>query len=94
MVFHYSVANIARANGVQTHPNKAVEGATAPFILMSGASSTTNLDAMEKSERDKILANQSERDEVKLNEAVLEGWHDEFQIGKKDDIVNPFGFLI
>ncbi|CAB9526972.1 unknown protein [Seminavis robusta] len=95
MTFHYSVANIVRADGAQCHPDECVEGAPPPYILISDASSSSALDSMDKAERDRILANQSEANSmIEFNPAVLEGWFDGYQVGKKDDIVNPFGFQI
>ncbi|CAB9505609.1 unknown protein [Seminavis robusta] len=94
MQFHYSVANIVRADGVQCHPDQKVEGAPAPYIIISDTSSANELDKMPKADRDRLLANQSENDTIRLNPAVLEGWFDTFEVGKKDDLVNPFGFQV
>ncbi|CAB9504178.1 unknown protein [Seminavis robusta] len=95
MQFHYSVANIVRADGAQCHPHESVEGAPAPYVIISDGSSSNDLDNMEKADRDKALANQSESNtRIQLNAAVLEGWFDEFEVGSKDDIVNKFGFQV
>lgn len=89
MPFQYSVANVVRADGAQSHPDAGVEGAPPPYILISDASSTNDLDTMDKAERDKALANQSEADEIQINPAIYEGWFDEFEVGEKDEKVNP-----
>ncbi|CAB9529901.1 unknown protein [Seminavis robusta] len=95
MQFHYSVANIVRADGVQCHPHESVEGAPAPYVLISDPSSVCELDNMDKASRDRLLANQTEDNTTfTLNPSVLEGWHDQYQLGKKDTLVNKFGFQI
>jgi len=94
MQFHYAVANIVRADGVQCHPYELVEGSPAPMVIMSDPSSVDELDGMEKSERDKRLSNQKATDEIRFNDAVLEGWFDCFEVGKRDAIVNKFGFQV
>ncbi|CAB9523867.1 unknown protein [Seminavis robusta] len=94
MQFHYSVANVVRADGVQCHPHECVEGAPAPFVLISDASSSHAMDSMDKADRDRLLANQTEADVIPLNDAVLRGWFNDYQVGKKDTIVNKFGFQV
>ncbi|CAB9505664.1 unknown protein [Seminavis robusta] len=95
MAFHYTVANIVRADGAQHQPFESVDGAPAPYIIISDASSATELDTMEKADRDKLLANQREEDTtIKLNPSVLESWYDGYQLGKREELVNPFGFQV
>ncbi|CAB9506584.1 unknown protein [Seminavis robusta] len=94
MSFHYSVANIVRADGAQCLPKECVEGAPAPYILISDGSSSSELDSMDKASRDRLLVNQSEDDTIQLNPGVYDGWFDDYQVGKRDTLVNPFGFQI
>jgi len=96
MPFHYSVANVVRADGAQAIPHKHVEGAPPPMVLIADPSNAgaSELDDMDKQARDKILANQSENDEIKFNPQVFTGWFDEFEVGARDTIVNPFGFKL
>ncbi|CAB9530682.1 unknown protein [Seminavis robusta] len=72
MHFHYSVANIVRADGAQHHPDQHVEGAPAPYILLSDAGSAHELDKMSKADRDKALSNQTEDDAIEFNPTVLD----------------------
>lgn len=94
MQMHYSVANIVRADGIQSQPHDMVEGAPPPMILISDKGSADELDSMDKAERDRRLANQSIEDEIRINPNVVEGWFDDLEVGNRVSTVNPFGFLV
>jgi hypothetical protein len=94
--FHYSVANIVRADGVQCVPHEHVEGAPPPYVIISDASSGNELDSMDKADRDRALANQSEADIICVNPSLLDGWFDDFIAveEQKPSAVKKYGFQI
>jgi len=96
MTFHYSVANIVRADGAQCIPHDHVEGAPPPYVIISDNSASDDLDTMDKSSRDKALANQSKADTlIPINPTLLEDWYDDFNPGEdKPTAINKFGFQI
>jgi hypothetical protein len=96
MPFHYSVANIVRADGAQCIPHQLIEGAPAPMILIADPNSgASDLDTMDKQKRDKVLANQIESDDVvTFNPQTFTGWFNDFEVGARATIVNKFGFKL
>ena len=96
MPFHYSVANIVRADGAQCIPHQLIEGAPAPMVLIADPNSgASELDTMDKQKRDKFLANQTESDDVvTFNPQTFTGWFNDFEVGARATIVNKFGFKL
>ena len=49
---------------------------------------------MNQFDRDEALLHQTEEDIVDISESILQGWFDAYQVGKKDDLVNVYGFRV
>ena len=52
-----------------------------------------SIDSMSQHDRDEELLKQSEEDAAQISETVLQGWFNDSVPGKKDTLVNPYGFL-
>ena len=96
MAYHYTVANTVCANGAKSVPGLGLEGAAPPYLIISHQSEAAAdpIDDMNQFDRDEALSHQTEEDIVDISESILQGWFDAYQVGKKDDLVNVYGFRV